>query len=116
MNPDTGKLHAIAELAGVERIAKGERGPTVDDELVRATEKIRVERERSTEPPPGTEVPKDWPRFRIGDRLGPIKGWWFELVYADVEAQKLVIQPLEPTKTTVERRAGKRKRRRKKSK
>ena len=115
MNPDTGRIHAIErDVDDVERIAKGgPKEPTVEDRLARATEKLEQERARSSEPPPGAELPRDWPRFEIGELIGPIKGWWFELVYVDVEEQKLVIQPKEPTRSTKARRVGKKKRRKK---
>lgn len=116
MNPDSGRIHPIEDLEGVERIARGEPAESVEAALARAARRASDERERSTEPPPGSEIPRDWPRFRIGDRIGPIKGWWFQLVYADVEAQKLVIQPLEPTRSTATRRTGKPRRRRNRGK
>ena len=116
MNPGSGKLHKIAaDLEGVERIAKGESPakPSVEDELARATAKLEGELAKSSEPPPGAEVPADWPRFRIGEKVGPIKGWWFELVDVDVEAQEMLVRPLEPTRGTAARRAGKPRKRRK---
>jgi hypothetical protein len=110
MNPDSGRLYATAEaLREVEAAAKGERVNGVEAALERATKKLEDEEKRSSVPQ-GAELPPDWPRFEIGERVGPIKGWWFRLVDVDLEAQQLLIEPLEPTKSTKERRVGKKKR------
>jgi hypothetical protein len=118
VNPDSGKLHEIAVLDGIERIAKGESKfersrREAENLLARAERRIEAERKVSSEPLPGTEVPKDWPRFQIGEKIGPIKGWWFDLVDVDVEAQEILIKPFEPTRGTVARRTGNPRKRRK---
>jgi hypothetical protein len=110
MNPDTGRIHATMEaLRAAESAAKGERVDEVEAALERA-ERKRAEREVRSSVPQGAEIPPDWPRFEVGERVGPIKGWWYRLVDVDLEAQRLLIEPLEPTKSTKERRVGKRKR------
>lgn len=113
MNPDTGKLHE--NLARIEAAGRGERVRKSDVEtpeaaLKRAEDSAR-EREENSTVPQGAALPPDWPRFEIGDRLGPIKGWWFKLVYADVAEQKLVIQPDCPVREGAKGRVGKRVRR-----
>lgn len=99
MNTDIGRIHRAtvvvdkAALARAERIAKGgSPRETAEDVLARATKKLEGEVARSTVVP-GAELPPDWPRFEIGDEVGPIKGWFFELVDVDLEAQELLIKP-----------------------
>jgi hypothetical protein len=115
MNPDSGRLHATMEaLQEAEAAAKGEAPSQVEAALERAQRKLARATERSSVPA-GAELPPDWPRFEVGERRGPITGWWFELVDVDLEAQELLVKPLEPTKATRERRkrtrCGTRKRR-----
>lgn len=108
MNPDSGRIHATMEaLRAAEAAAKGEAPPEVEAALERAARK-REDLEARSSVPAGAELPPDWPRFEIGEKVGPIKGWWFELVDVDLEAQELLIKPLEPTKSTKERRRRKR--------
>lgn len=113
MNPDTGKLHEMATIEGIERIAKGENVEGAEALLAKAQKKFDDLKAKSSEPEPGTEVPKDWPRFQVGEKIGPIKGWWFELVDVDIESQEMLIKPLEPTKGTTARRTGKPRKRKK---
>jgi hypothetical protein len=115
MNPDTGKIHELTtDLEGVERIAKGEEVSDLEDALARARS-AELDRAADNEPLPGTKVPENWPRFSIGDRVGPIKGWWFEITDVDVVTQELLVRPLEPvrskrtrTRKTRNRRRGRR--------
>jgi len=55
-----------------------------------------------SEPLPGAPVSYGWPRFRVGDEVGPVKGWWMEVLGVDVEEQLILIRP--------KRRAGKKRR------
>jgi hypothetical protein len=117
MNPDSGRLHETMEaLRAAEAAAKGERVDEVEAALERAGRK-RAELEARSSVPAGAELPPDWPRFEIGERVGPIKGWWFRLVDVDLEAQQLLIEPLEPTKSKAKKRkrtkCGTRKKRKK---
>jgi hypothetical protein len=123
MNPDSGRIHELAtDEAGRDLIkaASGavaprnkKEGETVEEKLKRAEARARALLPDS-EPPPGTEVPDDWPRFSVGDEI-PWKGWFFRVEFVDVEEQRVVIKPLRPTRSTLERRGGKkpRKKRRK---
>jgi hypothetical protein len=111
MNPDSGRIHAVAENV---RAAFGEGSKKVGDVLLgrvnprpeetveqvlaraRAAEAARVP---DSEPPPGAVVPDGWPRFNVGDEVGPVKGWWMEVLDVDVEDQSILLRP--------KRRAGK---------
>lgn len=113
MNPDTGRIHPIeTDEDGVDRVTRPKRSETVERTLERAADRINVLLPDS-EPPPGSEVPDDWPRFSIGE-LVPWKGWFFRVEYVDAEEQRVVIKPLRPTKSTIERRVGRKNRKRRK--
>jgi hypothetical protein len=113
MNPDSGRLHATIEsLREAEAVGQG-RPPreSVEAALERAATKSEAESARSSVPQ-GAELPPNWPRFELGDRIGPIKGWWFRLEYVDLETQRLVIRPLEPARRGTKAPKRKRKNRR----
>ena len=44
-------------------------------------------------------MPDGWPRFNIGDEVGPVKGWWMKVEGVDVLKQTIILKP--------SRRAGK---------
>ncbi len=44
----------------------------VEAALERATKKLEDEEKRSSVPQ-GAELPPDWPRFEIGERVGPVR-------------------------------------------
>lgn len=111
MNQDTGQLHAISEslknALGEKKsdVVLGRVNPRPEETIDQILERARVAqaaRVPDSEPLPGAPVPDGWPRFNVGDLVGPVKGWWMEVVAINVEAQTLSIRP--------KRRAGKRRR------
>lgn len=113
MNPDTGRLHEVArDLEGVERVIR-RRTPeeTVEEALKRAT-RNQEKAEADSEPLPGTRVPDWWPRFSVGDEVGPVAGWWMEVVGVDVVAQTITLKPSRPTKARARGKPERRARRR----
>jgi hypothetical protein len=112
MNPGSGRVHAtlgsLRELAAVEAKGKGESEVTAA--LERASQKLIRESARSTVPQ-GAELPPDWPRFELGGRIGPIKGWWFKVVDVDLETQQILIEPDAPARRKKVSQKKKRKRR-----
>lgn len=104
MNPDSGQLHNVS--ADFKKLY-GRVNPREEEsieELLERARKRHAELQPDSEPPPGSDLPDDWPRFSIGDRVGPIKGWWFTIVSVDVEAQTVSIRPAEPTRAKQRKR------------
>lgn len=72
MNPDGGRIHETVR----------ERPPRETPESVLA----RVEKS-------GPELPPNWPRISVGERVGPIKGVWFEVLEIELASQTVVLRP-----------------------
>ena len=87
MDPETGKLYKIAEIT--ERVYKAETIP----QILQRAEKNLDSRMANSEPLPGSIVPENWPRFNIGDEVGPIKGWWMKIESIDIQYQTITIKP-----------------------
>jgi len=94
---------------GVEKILPPRKPPeTVEQVLARAKKRVE-ELEPDSEPLPGTAVPDGWPRFNVGDEVGPVKGWWMEVASVDVIAQTITLKPKRSAKRV--RKTTRRKRR-----
>lgn len=115
MNPGSGRIHAsiatLQDLAAAEAAGRGEG--EVEAALERASQKLIRESARSTAPQQSADFPPDWPRFEIGGRIGPIKGWWFKVVDVDLDAQQILIEPDAPAGRKKVPKMKKRRRRRK---
>jgi hypothetical protein len=94
MNPDTGRLHGEYTSGGAVATTR----ETVKEALERADRKA------------GPSLPEHWPKFVVGEEVGPVRGWWFKIESIDTEAQTMTIKPSrqKPIKTF---RQNKRKRR-----
>ena len=93
MNPDTGRLHEVAKIAGVDKIVPPRKEQeTAEQAIKRAAEALEA-RIPDSEPFPGTDVPEGWPRFNVGDEVGPGKGWWLRVEGVDVQAQTIALKP-----------------------
>ena len=99
MNPDSGKLHEVAEIAGVDRIVPPREPKETIHQVLRRAEVTADRRTPDSEPLPGSPVPDGWPRFNVGDEVGPVKGWWMKVEGVNVLEQTILLKP--------SRRAGK---------
>lgn len=90
MNPESGRIHETIESR------RKTANETAEDLLARA------------EALAGPELPPNWPRIAVGERVGPIKGFWFEVLEVELASQTVVMRPAERTGS----RAGKPPRRR----
>ena len=86
MNSDSGKLHIVSEdLKRLFGRVNPKPEETAEQLLSRAAK--RHEELADGEPPPGSELPKDWPTFAVGQELRQIAGWRLVVDRVDVELQ-----------------------------
>lgn len=87
-------MHQIAEIDGVEKLLPPPKKPEESvKELLKRAEAAAEARLPDSEPLPGTSVPDGWPRFNVGDEVGPVKGWWMRVESVDVVQQTLTLKP-----------------------
>jgi hypothetical protein len=93
MNPDSGKLHEVAKIAGVDRIVPPRKPTETIKDVLRRAEDLADKRTPDSEPLPGSAVPDGWPRFNVGDEVGPVKGWWMKVEGVNVLEQTITLKP-----------------------
>lgn len=107
MNVRTGEIRELE--AALEATARRKTPPeTAESVLARSLREVFVLDDE-------VHVP-----IRVGDEVGPYRGWFFRVEYVDVPSQRIVIKPARPapaTKRALAASAGKSvKKRRKKGK
>lgn len=91
MNPDSGKLHGVAEgMKALFGRVNPREGETVEQVLERA--RARHAGLADGEPEPGSPLPAGWPVLVAGQELKQVKGWKAVIDSVDLEAQTVTVK------------------------